>query len=63
MSLDAVDVSLANVFEAGQAYVALSRARSLEGLRVREFSRGAVRADAEVLNFYQDMQEASSSQA
>jgi ATP-dependent DNA helicase PIF1 len=63
MSLDTVDVSLANVFEAGQAYVALSRARSLEGLRVRDFTRACVRADAEVLNFYQDMQEVACSQA
>lgn len=55
MSLDAVDVSLANTFEYGQAYVALSRARSLEGLRVRNFTPSCVRADPTVVQFYQQM--------
>jgi ATP-dependent DNA helicase PIF1 len=54
MSLDAVEVSLARAFEAGQAYVALSRARSLKGLRVARggVTRDAVRAHPAVLAFY-----------
>ena len=54
MSLDAVEVSLARAFEAGQAYVALSRARSLAGLRVARggVTRDAVRAHPAVLAFY-----------
>ena len=54
MSLDAVEVSLARAFEAGQAYVALSRARSLSGLRVARggVTRDAVRAHPAVLAFY-----------
>jgi len=52
MTLDAVEVSLANCFESGQAYVAISRARSLEGMRVRGFSASAVKAHPLVKAFY-----------
>ncbi|XP_078417948.1 ATP-dependent DNA helicase PIF1 [Cetorhinus maximus] len=52
MSLDCVEISLARVFESGQAYVALSRARSLEGLRVMDFDRRVVHANTDVLRFY-----------
>nr|XP_015797700.2 ATP-dependent DNA helicase PIF1 isoform X1 [Nothobranchius furzeri] len=53
MSLDCVEISLARVFESGQAYVALSRARSLEGLRVMDFDPYVVRADPDALLFYE----------
>eukprot|EP00079_Xenopus_tropicalis_P015866 XP_004914012.1 PREDICTED: ATP-dependent DNA helicase PIF1 [Xenopus tropicalis] len=55
MSLDCVEISLSRVFESGQAYVALSRARNLEGLRVMDFDPKVVRANPYVLQFYSQM--------
>nr|XP_023671563.1 ATP-dependent DNA helicase PIF1 [Paramormyrops kingsleyae] len=52
MTLDCVEISLARVFESGQAYVALSRASNLQGLRVMDFDPRVVRADPDVLLFY-----------
>lgn len=55
MTLDCVEVTLGRAFEAGQAYVALSRAKSLNSLRVLDFSSECVRADVVVLAFYRDV--------
>ncbi|KAF7370295.1 ATP-dependent DNA helicase PIF1 [Mycena sanguinolenta] len=47
-TLDRVKVDLGKVFEKGQAYVALSRATSLEGLQVLNFDRAKVQAHPKV---------------
>ena len=56
MSLDCVEISLERVFECGQAYVALSRARSMEGLRVLFFNAQCAKADRQVLTYYKQLQ-------
>lgn len=55
LTLDCVEMSLSGVFEAGQAYVALSRAQSLDSLRVRDFDRKQVWANPDVIKFYRQM--------
>lgn len=52
LTLDCVEMSLSKVFEAGQAYVALSRAQSLDSVRILDFDMKQVWADPDVLRFY-----------
>ena len=53
MSLDRVEMSLRHVFECGQIYVALSRARSLEGLALRDVDWSKLRAHPRVLAWHE----------
>lgn len=52
LTLDFIDLDLANCFAHGQAYVALSRAKTLEGIRLRGWDRKSISADPKVLKFY-----------
>lgn len=52
LTLDCVEISLGRIFEAGQAYVALSRAKSLESLRIIDFDKKYVWANPDVIAFY-----------
>ncbi|KOC66579.1 ATP-dependent DNA helicase PIF1 [Habropoda laboriosa] len=52
LTLDCVEMCLARVFDAGQSYVALSRAQSLQSLRVLDFNTQQVWAHSDVLTFY-----------
>jgi len=54
-TLDRVRVDLRNTFEKGQAYVALSRARSLETLEVRNFDPLKVMAHPRVIEWYKGL--------
>ena len=57
MTLDRVSVTLRNTFADSQVYVALSRVRTMEGLRIRDASlagfKRMVRANKKALEFYQ----------
>ncbi len=53
MTLDCVEISLSRVFEYGQAYVALSRAKSLNSIKIIDFDAGAIRANQTVVKFYE----------
>lgn len=54
LTLDCLEMSLSKVFEAGQAYVALSRAQSLDSIRILDFDAKQVFADPQVLQFYRN---------
>ena len=52
MTIPDLEVSFQGIFEYGQAYVALSRATSLEGLHLQSFERNGVKAHELVKDFY-----------
>ncbi len=54
-SLDYVVVDLNGCFAEGQAYVAVSRARTLEGLEIRGFDRSCVKTDPRVVAYFNDI--------
>lgn len=54
-SITHLEVNLSNVFAEGQAYVALSRATSLDGLVVKGYSQQSVKVNPRVLAFYETM--------
>ncbi|XP_066594179.1 ATP-dependent DNA helicase PIF1 [Prorops nasuta] len=54
LTLDCVEMCLSRVFDAGQSYVALSRAQSLDSLRVIDFNEQQVWVNTDVLQFYKN---------
>ena len=63
MTLDCVSVSLSRVFECGQAYVALSRAKSLDNLKVLDLSESSVRANQRVVKYYVSLRKSAMAEA
>lgn len=59
-TLERVKVDLGRVFEKGQAYVALSRATTQEGLQVLRFQKDRVMAHPRVIGFYNKLYSAES---
>ncbi len=59
MSLDSAEIDLANTFAFGMGYVALSRVRTLAGIRLIGFNPDALKVDPEVLAFDYKLREES----
>ena len=59
MSLDAIEVDLSRSFEAGMGYVALSRVRTLAGLRILGLNQHALKVNHEVLEYDHHLRELS----
>jgi ATP-dependent exoDNAse (exonuclease V) alpha subunit len=55
MTIDSLCVDLSNLWEPGQAYVALSRVREPSGLVVTRWTPQSIRADRRVLEFQQGL--------
>ncbi len=59
LTLDEAVVDLGKLWEPGQAYVALSRLRTGEGLSLLGWNESSIRADAEVKRFYETLADPS----
>ena len=55
MTLDKVEVHLNQCFSPGQAYVALSRARTLEGLYIQSVNAKSIMAHKKAVEFYEKL--------
>jgi len=55
MTLDSLFVDCKRIFERGQAYVAMSRVKTLSGLYLENFSKERVLADGKVVEFYKNL--------
>ncbi|MES2855234.1 MAG: helicase C-terminal domain-containing protein, partial [Bdellovibrionota bacterium] len=55
-TLDRMMVNLANLWEPGQAYVALSRLQSGADLWIEKWDAKSIRVDPRVVKFYRDSQ-------
>lgn len=55
MTLDKLYVDCRRIFERGQAYVAMSRVKTLSGLYLENFSKERVLADDKVVEFYKNL--------
>ncbi len=59
MTLDAAEIDLSNTFEVGQGYVALSRIKSIEGLRLIGLNEIALKVDTTILQLDKIMKKMS----
>jgi len=55
LTLDKISCDLSDVFSPGQAYVALSRARSLEGVFIESINFNRISSNHEAIGFYKNL--------
>lgn len=55
MTLEKIEIDANNFFAPGQFYVALSRARYADGIKINNFTSKVVNADLEALEFYKNI--------
>ncbi len=55
LTLDKISCDLSNIFSPGQAYVALSRAKSLDGVFIQSINFDRITAEKEAIEFYQKL--------
>ena len=58
-TLDCAEIDLSDIFEYGQAYVALSRVRDLNCLRITAITPDRIRVSPEALEFYKNLKDDS----
>ena len=54
-TLDCCEIDLKNFFDYGQAYVALSRVKSLDSLKLKNFSVEKIKAHPKAINYYKNI--------
>jgi ATP-dependent exoDNAse (exonuclease V) alpha subunit len=59
LTLEYVELDISTCFVPGQAYVALSRVKSLEGLSLKSWNEKAIMADDRILKFYNQTRSSS----
>jgi hypothetical protein len=56
LTLERIHVDLTDLWATGHAYVALSRARSAKGVTLAGFSKKSIKADENVVNYYERLE-------